>query len=118
MPDKLKPETQSPVTSQGTKHDQGKPRLELIPSIALFESGKVLAFGANKYSPWNWSKGIVFSRLIGACYRHLAAYNSGEDVDPESGLSHIAHSLCCLYFLVWMAENRPDMDDRIGRGSE
>lgn len=97
---------------KGIKHDQEKPRLDLIPSEALIELGKVLEYGARKYSPGNWSKGIEHSRLIAATYRHLAAYNSGEDTDSESGLSHVSHALCNLSFLAWHIIHRPDLDNR------
>lgn len=96
----------------GTKHDQGKPRMELLPMYSLEEIAKVLNFGAQKYDPWNWSKGIAYGRLAGAALRHLAAWLRGKDKDPESGLSHLAHAGCCILFLIWMQEHRPDLDDR------
>ena len=37
-------------TTEGVKHDQGKNPLELLPFDALEEIGKVLAFGARKYT--------------------------------------------------------------------
>lgn len=101
-----------PLKAAGLKNDQGKPRLDLIPAEALNELGRVLGFGALKYSPGNWANGIHYSRLIAAALRHVSAFNSGENLDPESGLSHIGHALCCLSFLAWMRTHRPDLDDR------
>ncbi len=49
---------------------------------------------------------------MAAAQRHLIAHYSGEDIDPESGLPHLAHASCCLMFLTNMAATRPDMDDR------
>jgi len=100
------------MPSGGKKHDQEKPRMELISSKALIELAKVLTFGAKKYESHNWRKGISYSRIIGACYRHLAAYNDGEDKDPETGLSHIAHLLCEAMFLLEYEATHPEMDDR------
>lgn len=97
---------------EGIKHDQGKPRLELLPSDSLEEIAKVLTFGAKKYSAENWRKGINYSRLMGAAMRHLLAWKDGEDKDPESGLTHLAHAGCCVLFLIWMEKNRQDLDDR------
>jgi hypothetical protein len=37
--------------------------------------------------------------------RHLVAYQSGEEIDPESGKSHLAHAQCCLIFLAWVDKN-------------
>lgn len=86
--------------------------MDLIPAEALLELGKVLEYGCHKYAANNWRGGIHNSRLIAACLRHLVAFNSGVDVDDESGLSHISHALCNLAFLASNIVNRPDLDDR------
>lgn len=94
------------------KYDVGKPPLSLIPRAAHIAEAEVLAFGAKKYAAWNWSKGMAHSRLIDAALRHITAYADGEDVDPESGLSHLAHARCCLGFLIELTQTHPDLDDR------
>lgn len=99
-------------TIGGTKHDQDKPRMDLLDPLWLEETAKVLGFGAQKYAAHNWRQGIAQSRLIGAALRHLTAHQRGEDRDPESGLPHLAHASCCLMFLTNMAATRPDLDDR------
>ena len=96
----------------GMKFDQEKPRMDLLDSEFLEGVASVLTFGAKKYAAHNWRKGIAYSRLIAAAYRHLGAINRGEDVDPESGLPHAYHLGCCIQFLGWMMKNRPDLDDR------
>lgn len=99
-------------TEGGQKFDTDKPPMDLLDRHALEEIARVLAFGANKYHAHNWRSGIRFSRLLAAALRHLHAFNDGEDTDPESGISHIAHAGCCIMFLLWMEAERPDMDDR------
>jgi len=84
---------------RGTKFDGGKNRLDLIPPACIEGIGRVLTFGAKKYAPYNWSKGIKYSRIIGAIKRHLLAIEKGEDIDPESGLLHIHHVACNVAFL-------------------
>lgn len=96
----------------GIKHDQDKPEMDLVPMEAIEEIAKVLSFGAKKYSPGNWAKGISYRRLSAAALRHIFAFLAGEDEDKESGLSHISHALCCLSFLAWHIRNRPDLDNR------
>lgn len=98
--------------TQGVKFDSNKIPVELLPTQALEEIAKVLAFGAKKYASWNWAKGMNWSRLIGACIRHLYAYARGEDKDPESGLSHIAHAGCCVLFLLQYDISKLGTDDR------
>lgn len=98
----------------GTKFDSGKPRMELLSTIALVEIAKVLTFGADvkKYGAHNWRKGLEWSRVLGAAMRHLTAFTSGEDKDPESGLSHLAHAACCLMFLLEYEKHHKALDDR------
>lgn len=103
---------QSEPSQTGRKNDLGKPQLDLIPVEALNALGEALAYGARKYDRANWAKGIQQSRLLAATLRHVSAYSSGQDLDPESGLSHVSHALCNLAFLAYMIKNRSDMDDR------
>lgn len=82
------------------KEDSEKTRVELVSFTGLEEIGKVLATGAKKYEADNWRKGFAWRRLIGALLRHTFAFARGEDFDPETGLSHMAHAGCCVLFLL------------------
>lgn len=88
------------LTSKGTKHDAGKPDLTLLPKVALDQEALVMGFGANKYGRYNYKAGFDYSRLTAAALRHITAFNDGEDLDPESGISHLAHARCCLGMLL------------------
>lgn len=96
----------------GVKHDADKPRMDLIDPFAEEQLARVLTFGAKKYAPHNWRGGINQSRLIAAARRHLNAFAKGEDEDPETGLQHAAHLMCCAMFMVWTLKHRPGCDDR------
>ena len=88
-------------TSVGRKFDAGKLDYTLVPWDGLEEIVKVLEFGARKYARDNWKHvegGDV--RYLAAAFRHLIAYNTGEKVDQETGISHLAHAGCCLLFLL------------------
>lgn len=101
----------------GRKDDGGKPPISLVPAALISETAKVLAFGAQKYDCHNWRKGIEFSRLLSATFRHLIAFNEGQDLDPESGVSHLAHASCNIGFLLTFLQD-PDkisFDDRFAR---
>ena len=88
------------ATAGGRKFDGGKLQYGLLPPLALAETVKVLTFGAEKYEPDNW-KLVPDSkrRYFDALQRHLWAFKSGEQLDPESGIHHLAHAMCCLMFL-------------------
>lgn len=87
--------------STGTKFDQGKPRLDLMPMRALLEYSMVLTFGAEKYGANNWRKVVGWRwRYLGAGLRHVVAYALGERSDVESSRHHLAHALCCFSFVL------------------
>jgi hypothetical protein len=44
--------------------------------------------------------------------RHIGAYADGENLDGETGLSHLAHARCCLGFLLDYEVEHPELDDR------
>ena len=75
------------------KYDLGKADWSLMPWEAVEEINKVLEFGACKYAAHNWQQGAGFkyTRVLNSMLRHVFAYMRGEDCDPESGLSHMAH---------------------------
>lgn len=87
--------------SEAKKFDTGKTPWELLPMDALAEVAKVLQFGATKYGAYNWTRGMSYSRLVGAACRHLLQeWWCGRKVDSETGLSHLAHAACCILFLL------------------
>ncbi len=75
---------------------------ELLPAKAIDELVKVLDFGAGKYSPNGWRhllKGDLL-KLLGAAMRHVFAYLRGQQNDKETGLHHLAHAACDLFFIL------------------
>jgi hypothetical protein len=97
---------------KGTKLDAGKAPLHLIPPDVLVEEARVMGFGEGKYGTYNWLGGMAWSRLVGATLRHVLAWHSGEDYDPETGLSHLAHARCCLGMLMGYQAHCLGLDDR------
>jgi hypothetical protein len=85
----------------GAKHDAGKRRWDLLPWDAVAAAVDVLGFGAQKYGAHSWrAVPGARERYFAACIRHLHAWWKGEMLDPESGLPHLAHALCCVLFLL------------------
>lgn len=90
----------SPVGEGGTKHDEGKADLSLVPYIAVSTEALALGFGEKKYGRYNYTAGFDVSRLTAAALRHLYQYNNGETFDNESGLHHLGHARACLAMLL------------------
>lgn len=105
------PETKKD-TGTALKFDQDKLPLHLLSTEAMNQTAAVLKFGAIKYAEHNWRKGFTWSRPLAAAMRHITAFNDGQDTDPESGLSHLAHAACCIMFLLEFEKTHPELDDR------
>lgn len=101
--------------AEGTKSDKGKPPIGLCPTSGIVARARVFAMGAEKYGAHNFRDGLAFSRLVDAALRHILAWKEGEDLDDESGLSHLAHAGCEIDMLLELIETKPEFDDRFKR---
>ena len=97
---------------KGIKHDLGKVRMDLIPVKPLLYVGKAFTHGAIEYGDRNWEKGLKWSRPYAAIQRHVLAFWDGEDLDPKSGLPHLAHLIAEAMFILEFMETHPELDDR------
>lgn len=96
------------------RFNAGKLQWSLVDFEALKPMVEVLEFGAEKYSPDNWKKGLPYKKLCDSLLRHVFEFMAGDDYDPESQKPLVGHILCNAMFLSYMFLNRSDMDDRVG----
>lgn len=92
----------SQVVTERLLDDGETPYLQLV---------NVLEFGAWKYAPGNWRKGLPRARVYAAALRHVHARSEGDYKDDETGLPHLAHALCELMFLYWYVVKDIDLPD-------
>ena len=103
----------------GLKFDSEKPRMDLLPPKAIFEVAKVLGFGAEKYGPENWRLlENLQGRYTAGALRHIFAHMDGEELDPESRMSHLAHALCCLLFKLEIELENAKIEEEEPRESD
>ena len=92
-----------PITEdkdQSAKADKGKLELSLVNTELVKAVAEVRMYGTEKYGDSeNWRK-VEPKRYVDALYRHLLAYIEGNEVDEESGLSHLSHMACNISFLL------------------
>ena len=100
--------TSSTGASKGTKDA----RYDLIPIPALDELARLYGFGAKKYAEHNWRLGYEWSKSYAAAQRHMAAFWSGEDIDPESGAPHVINAVFHMFALATYMKEHPEFDDR------
>ena len=86
----------------------------LIAQKPLEDLALLLGYGAEKYAARNWEQGFAWSRAYNALMRHLVAFWSGEDVDPESGAPHMVAVMCNAMFLAEFVRTHPEHDNRPG----
>jgi hypothetical protein len=96
------------------KFDANKVRLDLLPIRPLKDTAEVLTYGLNKYGKDSWREGemIQWSRVYSSLQRHLFAFQAGEDNDPETGYSHLAHAACNILMMIEHTYINPQGDDR------
>lgn len=67
---------------------------------------RALEFGAQKYAPENWKKGLDKKEILESMMRHLVAIMDGEENDQESGISHMGHIQCNAMFYNYFNDGR------------
>ena len=103
-----------PDNNPKTIYAEKKSPLGLIPLAALEAAAGAHALGADKYGPWNWREhSVAASVYIHAMLRHIKAWQEVEDIDPESGVSHLGHVMACCGILLDAQRHGQLVDDRV-----
>lgn len=95
-----------------------KAPMSVVPARVTMELGLALMEGARKYGAFNYrAAGVRASVYYDALHRHTAAWWEGEDIDPDSGLSHITKAIATLVVLRdsmikgnWVDDRPPAVD--------
>lgn len=104
----------------GGKKGQKLQRFDLIPNEFETALATHYGLGARKYEDRNWERGYKWSLSVGALRRHLAAWLSGERLDPETGSHHliaVAWHACALFIFELRGLGTDDIRSG-GRGTE
>ena len=102
----------SEEVGSGARYNDGKADWSLMPLHLLEGTVRVWMYGAKKYAAWNWAKGMAWSVPYACALRHLISWYRGEEVDPESGESHLDHVICNIMMLKQFEESYREGDDR------
>ena len=74
--------------------------MSTVPANVLAEVGVAMLEGASKYGRHNYRvAGVRASVYYDGTMRHLMSWWEGEDIDPDSGLSHITKAITSLVVL-------------------
>lgn len=97
-----------------------KVSLHVVSSAVLMEISLGMLEGARKYGSHNYRvAGVRASVYYDAAMRHLMAWWEGEDIDPDSGLSHVTKAMSCLHVLRdsmfmenWVDDRPPELPNK------
>ena len=78
----------------------GKAPMSTVSAPVMAEIGVAMLEGACKYGRHNFRVvGVRVSVYYDATLRHLFSWWEGEDIDPDSGLSHVTKAIASLLVL-------------------
>lgn len=82
------------ITDPKTGGQKGVKQAQIgaIDPLALYALAQVAGEGAKKYSTFNYLAGYDWEHSYNAAQRHLMKFWMGEELDPDDGLSHLAHA--------------------------
>lgn len=102
------------MVANSAKHfDEGKAGIHYVLAMpGIDQVARVGDFGAKKYGQWNYRNGMPWMKLLGSCARHLTAFIAGQNNDPESGISHLAHLIYDALMLLGYVIEEKGVDDR------
>lgn len=75
--------------------------MTILPTAFLAKTAMAMSHGAEKYGRWDYLGVPDMGRLYSASLlRHLTAWMGGEEIDPDSGLHHLALASANLAILI------------------
>src|SRR3546814_1311497 len=84
-----------------------------IPVTIIWELGVAMLEGARKYGRHNYRvAGVRSSVYVDAAIGHITQWWEGEDLDPDTGLSHITKAMASLAVLRDAMIQGKFLDDR------
>jgi Domain of unknown function (DUF5664) len=104
MPDKTHPA--DPDTGAMREKLDNVP-YDLVPIELVEATAEALEYGAGKYAPGNWRKGLPILQVCASIVRHCFALMRGEVIDRDSGVSHVSHICANAAFLATYSKSGP-----------
>lgn len=102
------------VSATGSlRKNSGKPEISQLDPQFLLAIAEHMTKSSKKYPKYNWALGQEFHTPYDSLQRHLMAFMSGEDFDPESGTSHIisaAANLMIMYRSFLINQNNLELN--------
>lgn len=103
--------------TKAVKYSEHKPRWHLIPWRPMQEVVRVMEAGLHEgtdkeRTEGDWKNGTDWCEYSDAAFRHLIAWQDGQDNDDETCRSHLGHVICCCLILMWYQIRGVGRDNR------
>lgn len=99
-------------TEKSLRFNEGKIQTREIDPDFILGIGEVLTKSRAKYEHFNWTKPTNWSTPYESMFRHLMSFQSGENIDPDDGCSHLLKAAVNIMFLYYYTKKHPELDDR------
>lgn len=96
---------------QSARYNQGKVQTREIDPAFVLGIGEVLTKSREKYEHYNWCKPTKLSTPYESMMRHILAFQSGENIDPDDGCSHLLKAAVNIMFMHYHITNNPEESD-------
>jgi hypothetical protein len=103
---------ETPAQDKALHFSDGKIGFDQLPVEVMMEWARVFDYGAEKYYRDNWKLGTDWHQFYGSALRHIFKWWMGEDIDPETGLPHLAHAIWNVATLRYYQLHELGKDDR------
>lgn len=110
------PMPQDDAPPKAKTYDDGKAALAVLPWAALDAMAAAQAYGERKYGDfYNYRKGMEATRNLSCAIRHIRDFIEGQDLDAESGVTHLGHAMVRLGYVLQNIKDGTVIDDRYAR---
>lgn len=106
-----------PASKTGAMREAlGKQYMRQVPLEAMAAAAAAFEYGADKYAPRNWEKGLPWQQMIDSLKRHIDDFERGEEYDrgPDgSGLPQVCMIMASSMMLCSSIIRGIGEDDRL-----
>ena len=92
------------------RYNKGKPQFSHLSPEFISDMMALMTKSSDKYGYLNWTKAQDVRTASDSLMRHFLKFQQGEDLDDESGYSHITH-VAVNAMIIW--QNLQDFGDEV-----
>lgn len=99
------------MSEKALRYNEDKRKWSLVHFKSIEPMVEVLEYGAKKYAPENWKKGLDKKEILESMMRHLASLMDGDTLDEDSKCKHIGHIMCnAMFYEYHNNKEQPKVD--------